>query len=73
MSQMSRQELAELSRIEACILQSELIITKQQARVDSLEAAGNDSLLSQSILKNFKTSLDLQYAHRARALRQSGN
>jgi hypothetical protein len=71
MSQISNQEQAELSRIDAHILQSELIVTRQQARVDRLERAGNDSSLSRSVLKNFRTSLDLQYTHRAHALRQS--
>jgi hypothetical protein len=71
MSQISRaQDLAELSRIDADILQSELAVTRQQARVDGLERAGNDSSLSRSVLKNFKSSLALQYAYRARALRQ---
>jgi hypothetical protein len=66
----STRELAELSRIDAHILQSELVVTRQQARVDDLERAGNDSSLSRSVLKNFKSSLALQYAYRARALRQ---
>jgi hypothetical protein len=60
-----------LSRIDAHILQSELIVTSQQARVDSLERAGNNGALSRSLLMNFKASLELQYAYRARALRQS--
>jgi len=71
MSQTSRtQDLAELSRIEAHILQSELAVTRQQVRIDSLERAGNDSSLSRSVLKNFRTALGLQYAYRARAQRQ---
>jgi hypothetical protein len=71
MFQATQHDLYELSRIDAHILQSELIITNQQARVDSLERAGNNSALSRSLLKNFKASLELQYAYRARALRQS--
>ena len=70
MSQMTQQEAAELSRIDARILQSELNVTRQQARVDTLERAGNNSPLSRSVLKNFRASLALQYSYRARALRQ---
>lgn len=70
MSQIIQHDLAELLRIDAHILQFELNVTRQQARVDSLERAGNDSLLSKSVLKNFTISLELQYLHRARALRQ---
>jgi hypothetical protein len=69
MSQLSQQDLAELSRIDADILQSELIVTGQQARVDGLERAGNDGSLSRSLLKNCRTLLELQYTYRARALR----
>jgi hypothetical protein len=70
MSQIPEQDLADLARIDAHILQSELIVTRQQARVNSLERVGNDRSLSSSLLKNFRTSLELQYAYRARALRQ---
>jgi hypothetical protein len=70
MSHIAHQELADLSRIEAHILQSELIVTRQQARVDNLERAGNDSSLSRSVLRNFQACLQLQYAYRNRALRQ---
>jgi hypothetical protein len=70
MSQMSQQDLSNLSRIDAHIFQSELIVTKQQARVQSLERTGNDSSLSRSVLRNFQISLELQYAYRNRALRQ---
>jgi hypothetical protein len=70
LSQIARmQDLAELSRIDADILQSELAITRQQARVDDLKRAGNDGSLSRSLLKNFKFSLELQYAYRASVLR----
>ena len=73
MFQATQQDLADLARIDAHILQSELNVTRQQALVDRLDRVGDDSLLSRSILKNFKTSLDLQYEHRAHALRQSGH
>jgi hypothetical protein len=66
----AQHDLAELCRIDADILQSELIVTRQRARVESLERAGNNSALSRSLLKNFKASLELQYAYRS-ALRQS--
>jgi hypothetical protein len=69
MTQLSQQDLAELSRIDAHILQLELIVTRQQARIENLERAGDDGSLSRSLLKNFKASLELQYAYRARALR----
>jgi hypothetical protein len=59
-----------LLRIDARIFQSELIVTRQRARVDNLERAGHDSSLSRSVLRNFQTCLQLQYAHRNRALRQ---
>jgi hypothetical protein len=70
MSQATQQDLAYLTRIDAHILQSELAVTRQQVRVNGLERAGSDSSLSTSVLKNFKTALELQYAYRARALRQ---
>jgi hypothetical protein len=70
MSRVSHQDRTELARVEAHILQSELIVTRQQARVDSLERAGNDGSLSRLLLKNFKTALEIQYAYRNRALRQ---
>lgn len=66
----AQHDLTELCRIDADILQSELIVTRQRARVESLERAGNNSALSRSLLKNFKASLELQYAYRS-ALRQS--
>jgi hypothetical protein len=59
MSQMTLHDLSELSRIDAHILQPELIAASQKARVDNLERAGNDSALSRSLLKNFKASLEL--------------
>ena len=37
MPHITRQDLADLSRIDAHILQSELIVTRQQKRVDNLE------------------------------------
>ena len=37
MSHIDQQALADLSRIDAHILQSELIVTRQQKRVDNLE------------------------------------
>ena len=70
MSQASQQNLAHLERIDAHISRSEQAVTKQQARVDGLESAGNDSSLSRSVLKNFKTCLELQYSHRASARRE---
>jgi hypothetical protein len=70
MSRISHQAQAELARVDAHIFQSELIVTRQQARVDSLERAGNDGSLSRLLLKNFKTVLEIQYAYRNRALRQ---
>ena len=53
MSQIPLQDQADLARIDAHILQSELIVTRQQARVNSLERVGNDRSLSRSLLKNF--------------------
>jgi hypothetical protein len=70
MSHIDQQALADLSRIDAHILQSELIVTRQQARVDNLDRTGNDSSLSRSVLRNFQNCLQLQYAYRNRALRQ---
>ena len=70
MSQLAQPYLDDLSRIEAHILLSELNVTRQQARLDNLERTGNDGSLSRSLLKNFKNSLELLYAHRAHALRQ---
>jgi hypothetical protein len=70
MSQATQQDLADLACIDAHIFQSEQAVTRQEARVDGLERAGSDSSLSTSVLKNFKTALELQYAYRARALRE---
>jgi adenylosuccinate lyase len=70
MSHITHQDLTDLSRIDARIFQSELIVTAQQARVDSLERTGNDSSLSRSVLRSFQTCLHLQYAHRKRVLHQ---
>jgi hypothetical protein len=65
-----QQDLAELSGIDGRILQSELIVTRQRARVENLERAGKDSSLSKSVLRNFINVLAFQYAHRGRVLRQ---
>jgi len=70
MSETSLQDRPELLRIDAHILQSELMVTRQQARVDRLERTGNESSLSRSLLQNFKIALQLQYAHRDHVLRQ---
>jgi len=63
----TQQDLADLSRIDAHILQSELIVTRQQKLVDNLERAGNDSSLSRSVLRELRLACNFNM-HIATAL-----
>jgi hypothetical protein len=60
--------LDELAMIERHIIQCELNVSAQRARVARLERTGRDATSSRNLLDNLEAALALHYAYRSRTL-----